>query len=370
MGASNTPLYDLVELSSLNDNTTFTTAAGGGGDIIGLVDNATYTDGDASNSATEIQELNETFSVNGGTLTIDGVDYNIQLVVPDGSFNNVTVTYDGGGSSVDLSGNGSSSQIVFIVASPVGGGSDRYFAAIDDTVGALPDISSIQIRNLDWNPAGDDVMINLDQDNIVTICFAEGTRILTPAGERKVERLNHGDQVVTQDHGPQRIRWIGASSLTRSPALQPIRIAANALGPGIPHRPLFVSPQHRMLVRSAIAQRMTGKREVLIAAKKLTDMRGIHQETRPGQIRYFHILCDAHEVIFAEGAPAETLLPGPQVRQLLGSKLWEELATIYPQIAASLSQPDPVRPVLRGHQKDSLTRRHRKNRIPLVQTTP
>lgn len=108
----------------------------------------------------------------------------------------------------------------------------------------------------------------------------------------------------------------------------------------------------------------------MIAAKKLTDMRGIHQDTRPGQIRYFHILCDAHEVIFAEGVPAETLLPGPQVRELLGSELWEELATIYPQIAASLSQPDPVRPVLRGHQKDSLTRRHRKNSIPLVEATP
>lgn len=196
MGASNTPLFDLGELSSLNANATFTTAAGGGGDIIGLVDNATYTDGDASNSATEIQELNETFSGNGGTLTIDGVDYNIQLVVPDGSFDDVTVTYDGGSSSVDLSGNGLTSEIVFIIASPLGGGSDRYFAAIDDTVGDLPNISSIQIRDLDWSPSGDDVMINLDQDNIVTICFAEGTRILTPTGERKVESLNHGDQVI------------------------------------------------------------------------------------------------------------------------------------------------------------------------------
>jgi len=80
MGASNTPLHDLIELSSINANATMTVTPGGGGDILGVVDTATYTDDDSDNSATQLAELNE-----DGSLTIDGVAYNIMLAVPDSS---------------------------------------------------------------------------------------------------------------------------------------------------------------------------------------------------------------------------------------------------------------------------------------------
>ena len=71
MGASNTPLYDLIELSGISSFSTYTTAPGGGGDIIGFVDTATYTDSDGSNSASQIAELNDS---GRSRLTIDGGD--------------------------------------------------------------------------------------------------------------------------------------------------------------------------------------------------------------------------------------------------------------------------------------------------------
>jgi hypothetical protein len=49
------------------------------------------------------------------------------------------------------------------------------------------------------------------------------------------------------------------------------------LGPGVPARPLHVSPQHRILLRNRVAQRMFGAAEVLVAAKALLDLPGVTQ---------------------------------------------------------------------------------------------
>ncbi|CUH47621.1 hypothetical protein RUA4292_01792 [Ruegeria atlantica] len=71
-----------------------------------------------------------------------------------------------------------------------------------------------------------------DPTSIVDVpCFTAGTLIETPDGMRPIEALAVGDEVVTMDRGPQRIRWIGARALTgqelsEKPKLRPIRIAA------------------------------------------------------------------------------------------------------------------------------------------------
>ncbi|MFZ7093079.1 Hint domain-containing protein [Primorskyibacter sp. 2E233] len=204
-------------------------------------------------------------------------------------------------------------------------------------------------------------------ENTGVACFVRGTRIRTPDGEVEIQKLQAGDTILTQDNGPQKIRWIGSSRVPRSDRLRPIRIARGALGDAIPNRTLFVSPQHRMLIRSDIAWRMTGMPEVFVAAKKLIDMRGIHADTREGHVRYFHILCDSHEIVFANGAPAETLLPGPQAQQMMGSDAWREITAIFPGIGDRLAGMIPARPVICGKQKANLTRRHRRNGVVLVQ---
>ncbi len=87
---------------------------------------------------------------------------------------------------------------------------------------------------------------------------------------------------------------------------------AGALGPGHPARPLVVSPQHRILVRSAIAQRMFGSAEVLVAAKQLLSLDGIDVAQDLETVEYFHILFDRHEIVFAKGTETESLYTGPQ----------------------------------------------------------
>ena len=116
-------------------------------------------------------------------------------------------------------------------------------------------------------------MIPHDQNNLP--CFTRGTMILTDAGLRAIEDLAEGDLVMTRDNGLQPVRWIGsvevpADRLAAAPMLRPIRIAAGALGASTPAQDLLVSPQHRVLVRSRIAQRMFGTSEVMVPAIRLT----------------------------------------------------------------------------------------------------
>lgn len=207
----------------------------------------------------------------------------------------------------------------------------------------------------------------LNAENTGVVCYVAGTQILTPKGEVAIETLSIGDEVITRDNGAQEIRWIGMTSVDCTEKLAPIHIRAGALGDGCPHRDLFVSPQHRMLVRSKIVERMTGNREALVAATRLQSMAGIRKSERSEPIRYIHLMCDAHEVVFAEGAPSETLFPGPQARKAMGPDAWAELVAIFPEITETASSYPPVGQIPSNAKQKNLVRRHQCNGMALLE---
>ncbi len=154
-------------------------------------------------------------------------------------------------------------------------------------------------------------------EEISIVCFAAGTLISTASGLIAIEDLKVGDMVTTLDHGEQPIRWIGSrtlglAELTAKPKLKPIRISAGALGGGLPTRDLVVSPQHRVLIRLAIAKRIFDVPEVLIPVNKLVGIEGINVIENRTEIMYFHLLFDRHQLVFSEGAATESLYLGPQ----------------------------------------------------------
>ena len=274
MGAVDTPLYDLIEVTGINPSQLYTV---GMGNLLGSVDTATYTDGDPDNSPTRIAELNDQDGGNAGALTIDGVVYDFQLYVPAGAGNEVIITADQG--TFSLGGDGGSSQIVMMRATPTGGGGSRYFFAVDDSIGDLTNITSIQTQGIDWDPAGNDVMINLDQDNNLTVCYASGTLIDTPQGQKPVETIVEGDLVNTLDKGPMPVVWRHSTrheSLgVHDGHLHPVRIRRGSLQAGVPSQDLFLLPQHRILVSSPIAARLFGQMDPLVPAVKLLKMCGV-----------------------------------------------------------------------------------------------
>lgn len=174
-------------------------------------------------------------------------------------------------------------------------------------------------------------------DNVeLLICFAGGTAISTPSGPVAAGALKVGQLVLTEN-GPKPIRWIGRrqvrpSDIVRDTRFCPVRIVAGALGNGLPTRDLLVSRQHRLKVSSPIVERMLGTRDALISAIRLAGLPGIFIDESVQAFEYVHILLDDHEVIWAEGAPSETLLLGPQSYAALSESALAEIDLIFPDL--------------------------------------
>ena len=199
------------------------------------------------------------------------------------------------------------------------------------------------------------------------ICFAEGTLILTPLGQRPVQGLSVGDLVTTVDDGAQPIRWIGRRRIKTSPKLAPVVISAGALGLGLPHQDLRVSQQHRMLVRSRIVRRMLGTEEALVPAKRLAGLPGVFIAPHPQILTYLHLLFDRHQVVHANGAPCESLLPGPQTLKSMGAAAREEILTLFPEFEDLDIHASSARQIPPGSRQKKLVERHQKNARPLLE---
>ena len=135
-------------------------------------------------------------------------------------------------------------------------------------------------------------------------CFTQGTLIDTPKGPKPIEALREGDLVITHDNAAQPLRWVGQRTVLAEGPFAPIRFETGAIGNT---RPLEVSPEHRMLVSNFAVELLFGESEVFIPAKALLNGRDVMRRTG-GDVTYFHLLFDAHEVVYAEGAPSESLL--------------------------------------------------------------
>lgn len=135
-----------------------------------------------------------------------------------------------------------------------------------------------------------------------THCFLRGTRILTLQGERPIEDLRIGDLVSTVSGDPKAVKWIGRMrvdrEVLRDAARAPVKIAQGAFNGVLPHSDLYVSYRHRLLING-----------LLIPAGDLINGISITraESTSSDFLEYFHVELDRHDVIFANGAPAETL---------------------------------------------------------------
>lgn len=220
----------------------------------------------------------------------------------------------------------------------IGGGTTGILA----NGGAADGFSS---TNIPAAPGNNSIQFDIDGNRIdgpltvdTAVCIANGAMIGTPDGPVLIEDLRVGDTVLTKDNGPQVLRWIHScrlrqSDLRANPAIAPIRIAAGALGAGVPSADLRVSPQHQMLVNSAYATLMLDTPQCLVKAKDLAAHNDrIAHDTTGLEVVYFHLLFDAHQIVFANGAPTESFFPGPEAIAALDADQRQELASLFPNL--------------------------------------
>lgn len=193
----------------------------------------------------------------------------------------------------------------------------------------------------------DGTVVTFSNMESVIICFTAGTHILTPLGPRRVEDLCPGDLVMTRDNGLQPLRWTGRRTVIGQGNLAPIRIETGVFNNV---RPLLVSPQHRILHRSAMAAYYFDTPEVLLSAKHLINGTTIMQH-ECDSVTYVHLLFDNHEIIFAESAASESFHPGQLGLQALSDASREDLFRYFPALRSDPNgYGDTARICLRKHE--------------------
>ncbi len=164
----------------------------------------------------------------------------------------------------------------------------------------LPNIAAIRFTTL--SSGADAIGIERLRANELN-CFLAGTRIATQNGHVAVEDIAKGDRVLTADGRAVEVRWLGQQTvdarMTHPEQVNPICISAGALAPGVPERDLYVSPDHAI-----------GIDGILINASVLVNDQSIYQlRTMPlERFTYYHVETEAHELLLAEGCPAESFL--------------------------------------------------------------
>ena len=131
------------------------------------------------------------------------------------------------------------------------------------------------------------------------VCFLAGTHIRTNRGEVPVERLGIGDLVVTLSGNVRPIVWIGSGRVLatrlRRGAATPVIVRKSALADNVPHRDLRITKAHSLYVEN-----------VLIPVEFLVNHRSIVWDDHAQEVSIYHIELETHDVLLANGAPAES----------------------------------------------------------------
>ena len=136
-------------------------------------------------------------------------------------------------------------------------------------------------------------------------CFLKGTLIQTPEGEALIERIRPGDVVTTASGENRPVKWVGRMSFEKTAngdwhrGVAPIKIAKSAISEGLPSRDLYLSAAHHLYLNGLLipATALVNNETVLRCSSMQTQ-----------RLEYYHIELDVHDVVLANGLPAETLL--------------------------------------------------------------
>lgn len=231
-------------------------------------------------------------TLSGGTLELGSGTVAAVTLVGTGN----TVQLDGAVPGATISGFGAGDAIVF-----AGAAFDAFMQSGDTvTLSGSGGTAQVQIAGA----AAELFSLSLSAAGTVlgVACYAAGTLIATDRGERPVESLSIGDNVLTASGEARPIKWLGRRSyagrfLAANPDIMPIRFAAGSLGAGLPRRALLVSPEHAMMLDGQ-----------LVPARCLVDGQGIAPTAGLDRVEYHHVELDSHDVILAEGAASETFV--------------------------------------------------------------
>lgn len=180
----------------------------------------------------------------------------------------------------------------------------RTFLVLEDEFGFFLATSEVGLTASDFPDTFVYSAVDDSPTATTPACFLSGTHITTPTGSMAVEDLSVGDLILTADGKTVPVKWVGRQKVLTlfDPAerLLPVRVKSGALGDGLPLRDLTLTTDHALMVD-----------DLLINAGALVNRGNIDLVALSefgGTYTVYHVETENHDVILAEGAPAETFI--------------------------------------------------------------
>jgi len=162
---------------------------------------------------------------------------------------------------------------------------------------------------------------------VACVSFTRGTHITMASGQQQlIEELAVGDRVLTRDDGVQKVRWVGQSTVRAVGEFAPICISAGTLNN---ENDLVVSPDHRLFIYQRTDEVGVGRSELLIKSRYLVNGESV-RVLDGGFVDYFQLLFDSHQIIYAEGIAAESMLIDTRTKPVLPDELAEAMGDVIP----------------------------------------
>ncbi|BAT18683.1 hypothetical protein AA0311_0893 [Asaia bogorensis NBRC 16594] len=137
-------------------------------------------------------------------------------------------------------------------------------------------------------------------------CYLPGTMIETPDGERAVESLRAGDEIIVYSADERSTRTItsigcGQSNVCASAfddlSGWPVRILKGALSEGVPYKDLLVTSEHCLYLNGCF-----------VPVRMLVNGLTIFYDKTVSCFNYYHISMEPHAIVRANGALSESLI--------------------------------------------------------------
>lgn len=267
----------------------------------------------------------------GDTIDLDG----------NGTFEG---TYEGRFNFTDSTftlGNGSTVSGTINIIEVTVGGISQYYMIISDSIAAALDGNDLKSVTFGSNFATSLNLAGLNFDDATSyelVCFARGTLITTDQEECPIEKLLPGARVLTKDHGFQEIRWIGSRKVPALGNFAPVVFLPGAIGNTTTMR---LSRQHRIRVSGASVELNFGCSSVLAPAHALVDGQDIFIQ-EGGEVEYFHILFDQHELVISDGVWTESFYPTARAISQQDKVTQDEILELFPYLMNSPSSYGPT----------------------------
>jgi hypothetical protein len=260
-----------------------------------LTGSNTYTGGSTIDAGT--LDIAAGASAGSGTVTFGATTATLQTdsaLTNGATFANTIADFTGAHDIIDLT-----------ALSDVGNNASTSFNRLDDVLTVTGTSSAVKFQLASADYAANNWLATNNGSNGTEVflgnapCFCSGTRIMTDRGEVAVEDVVVGDRVMTQAGEAKPVTWIGYGRVLIAPgrrsAATPILVCRSALADNVPRRDLRITKGHSLFLD-----------DVLIPAEFLVNHRSILWDDRAGQVEFYHIELATHDVLLADGAPAES----------------------------------------------------------------